>query len=92
MSVNASHDEGFAQQPAAGVDRHRPPLTAVDAAVWVAACAWCGRVRVGGRWLVERQAMSELRRSGLDTAPSFTHTICPSCFESVMQATRRTAA
>ena len=33
-------------------------------------CAWCGKVRVGSRWIPERRAASQ---------PGSTHGICPGC-------------
>jgi hypothetical protein len=40
---------------------------------WIVACAWCGRIRSGDRWLV--RADDEPARPA-----SITHTICPECF------------
>jgi hypothetical protein len=42
-------------------------------------CAWCGRVRVGRRWLQMDEVMRRLDLFGLPEPPQFTHGICPTC-------------
>ena len=44
----------------------------VDASVWLSACAWCGLVRLDGRWVTETEAIRELRGSAGESPPSFT--------------------
>jgi hypothetical protein len=44
-------------------------------------CAWCKRVRIEERWLQGGEAVRALRRFDDAKPPSFTHTICSSCFE-----------
>ena len=55
-------------------------------AVWLTVCAWCNRVRRGGRWVEDGE--STLAQAHL------THGICPTCLTAalqVAQAARRGA-
>jgi hypothetical protein len=52
-----------------------------EESVFVAVCAWCKRVRIEERWLQGGEAVRALRRFDDAKPPSFTHTICSSCFE-----------
>ena len=54
------------------------PVEAAEGAVWFTACAWCGRLEVGGRWV---DALTALEGSGRE--PQLTHGICPTCFDEV---------
>jgi hypothetical protein len=78
------------QHPTAG-DNPRP-LTAVGAgrgfaspgAVWLTTCAWCGRIRVRGRWIADDGSLAPAR-----AARRVTHGICPSCFRAVSSQAER---
>jgi hypothetical protein len=54
-----------------------------EATVWLAACAWCKRVHLGERWVTEAEVFRAFRNFDYALRPSFTHTICSSCFEQV---------
>ena len=66
----------------------QPILSLADAhagaspdAVWLTDCAWCGRVRIGGRWIDEPHTLALVASFG--TVPKRTHGICPACFDAV---------
>jgi NMD protein affecting ribosome stability and mRNA decay len=56
-------------------------------AVWFTLCAWCGRLKVRGRWVTVPHAPDRVDASA-GRLPLVTHGICPSCFE---QATANAA-
>lgn len=61
----------------------RPVLLSVtqEVSILLTACAWCDRVRLGDAWVEAEDAIRRLRTYENDAPPSFTHTICESCFD-----------
>jgi hypothetical protein len=57
-------------------------------AVWLTMCAWCGRLKVRGRWIGTSQA-PELIDVSDAPEPALTHGICPSCFAEVTAKAER---
>jgi hypothetical protein len=49
--------------------------------MWLAACAWCNRIRRGDEWLEAGAVVTE----NADRPMRVTHTICPECFERAHQ-------
>jgi hypothetical protein len=47
-------------------------------------CAWCGRRRIGSRW-VDTPHTDEPRAAS-NVEPLLTHSICPSCFDRTARA------
>jgi hypothetical protein len=56
------------------------PAGAPPGAVWLTQCAWCGRLKVRGRWIGTPHAPELIDVSGAHE-PLMTHGICPSCFD-----------
>jgi hypothetical protein len=56
-------------------------------AVWTTLCAWCGRRRVGARWLDAAHVHEPLASPNVE--PLLTHGICPSCFDRAARAAER---
>jgi hypothetical protein len=50
-------------------------LAAYEAGDLITSCAWCGRVDIGGEWLLAPRAAL----TAIDSRLSLSHTICPSC-------------
>ena len=50
--------------------------------VWLTMCAWCGRLKLSGRWIGTPQAPELIDVSDAHE-PTLTHGICPSCFAEV---------
>ena len=63
---------------------------AATATRFITVCAWCERVRVGGRWLEMADAIVRLRTFEWAEPPDLTHGICEDCFGRLAEA--RTAA
>lgn len=54
---------------------------AFDAGQLIPTCAWCGRVRIGGTWLlVPRAALA-----AIDQRLALSHSICQGCVETLDQ-------
>jgi hypothetical protein len=62
------------------------------AELFLRACAWCRRVEIGNCWLPERAAITALKSYEFATPPSFTHTACPKCFDTLERRRRSGAA
>jgi NMD protein affecting ribosome stability and mRNA decay len=56
-------------------DRHNDGS---PSAVWFTICAWCARMKLGGRWIDVEPALELL---GTVDDLRLTHGICTSCFE-----------
>lgn len=50
-------------------------LAAYEAGDLITSCAWCGRVEVGGEWLLAPRAAL----TAIDSRLTLSHSICPSC-------------
>jgi hypothetical protein len=50
-------------------------LAAYEAGDLITSCAWCGRVDIGGEWLLAPRAAL----TAIDSRLTLSHTICPSC-------------
>ena len=57
-----------------------PIRPALPGAVWFTACAWCERIKLGGRWVQGERALAAIRDVH---ALRLTHGICPACFNAV---------
>jgi hypothetical protein len=64
------------------------PADVSSDAVWFTACAWCRRIKLGGRWTETGRAL-ELIHSSADRELRLTHGICPSCFQKVTGCANR---
>jgi NMD protein affecting ribosome stability and mRNA decay len=69
----------LADAPSAGASR---------GAVWLTMCAWCGRLKVRGRWIGAPE-VPELIDVSDAPEPTLTHGICPSCFAEVTAEAER---
>ena len=56
--------------------------SAFDAGGMLAACAWCGRVRIDGTWLLPPPAAL----AAVDPRHAFSHSICDSCSDRLRYA------
>jgi len=61
--------------PAGEQDAFSLIFTAFEAGEVLAACAWCGRVRIEGRWIVPPPAAL----AAIDTRNTLSHSICDEC-------------
>ena len=52
-------------------------FTTYDEGHTLAACAWCGRVRLDGRWIVPPHAAL----AAIDARNTLSHSICDECVE-----------
>jgi hypothetical protein len=66
------------------------PLPSGARALNLIACAWCDRIRLGGRWVSETEAIDLLRSFEHALPPSFTVTTCATCRSRIER--RRAAA
>lgn len=66
---------GLEEGPTETGDVTRQILAAYEAGDLITSCAWCGRVDIGGEWLLAPRAAL----TAIDSRLTLSHSICPSC-------------
>jgi NMD protein affecting ribosome stability and mRNA decay len=59
---------------------NEPEVGRTADSVLLRACAWCNSIHLEDRWVLETEAIRQLRTFENSAPPRFTHGVCPACF------------